>query len=73
MACARPPAAEDAIALVPRLLTGEGARRTVTLNETRPFHCIRCAKPFGTARMVQSMLVRLAGHPAFAGAPTRTG
>jgi ferredoxin len=59
---------EDAIALVPRLLTGEGARRTVTLNETQPFHCIRCAKPFGTAQMVQSMLVRLAGHPAFAGA-----
>lgn len=59
---------EDAIALVPRLLAGDAARRAVTLNETQPFHCIRCAKPFGTAQMVQSMLVRLAGHPAFAGA-----
>ncbi|MGO4303050.1 4Fe-4S dicluster domain-containing protein [Cupriavidus sp. RAF12] len=59
---------EDAISLIPRLLTGEGARRAITLNETQPFHCIRCAKPFGTAQMVQSMLVRLAGHPAFAGA-----
>jgi len=59
---------EDAIALVPRLLTGDGARRAVTLNETQPFHCIRCGKPFGTAQMVQSMLVRLAGHPAFVGA-----
>lgn len=59
---------EDAIALVPRLLTGEAARQPVVLNETRPFHCIRCAKPFGTEQMVQSMLVRLAGHPAFAGA-----
>jgi len=59
---------EDAIKLVPRLLTGDAARRPVTLNETQPFHCIRCGKPFGTAQMVESMLVRLAGHPAFAGA-----
>jgi ferredoxin len=59
---------EDAITLVPRLLAGDEARRTVTLNETQPFHCIRCGKPFGTAQMVQSMLGRLAGHPAFAGA-----
>jgi len=59
---------EDAIQLVPRLLTGDAARRPVTLNETQPFHCIRCGKPFGTAQMVESMLVRLAGHPAFAGA-----
>ncbi len=59
---------ENAISLVPRLLAGEAARRTVTLNEAQPFHCVRCAKPFGTAQMVESMLVRLAGHPAFAGA-----
>ncbi|KWR90117.1 4Fe-4S binding protein [Cupriavidus sp. IDO] len=59
---------EDAITLVPRLLTGDAARHLVTLNETQPFHCVRCAKPFGTAQMVQSMLVRLAGHPAFSGA-----
>ncbi|WP_354682089.1 4Fe-4S binding protein [Cupriavidus necator] len=59
---------EDAITLVPRLLAGDAARRPVTLNETQPFHCIRCGKPFGTAQMVESMLVRLAGHPAFAGA-----
>lgn len=59
---------EDAITLVPRLLAGDAARRPVTLNETQPFHCVRCGKPFGTAQMVESMLVRLAGHPAFAGA-----
>ncbi|TDF67740.1 4Fe-4S binding protein [Cupriavidus sp. L7L] len=59
---------EDAITLVPRLLAGEAARRPVTLNESQPFHCVRCAKPFGTAQMVESMLVRLAGHPAFSGA-----
>lgn len=59
---------EDAIQLVPRLLTGDAARQPVTLHETRPFHCIRCAKPFGTAQMVETMLARLANHPAFAGA-----
>lgn len=59
---------EDAITLVPRLIAGDAARRPVTLNETQPFHCVRCNKPFGTTQMVQSMLVRLAGHPAFAGA-----
>ncbi|MEC3764738.1 4Fe-4S binding protein [Cupriavidus sp. SS-3] len=59
---------EDAVTLVPRLLAGDAARRPVTLNEAQPFHCVRCAKPFGTAQMVESMLVRLAGHPAFAGA-----
>lgn len=59
---------EDAITLVPRLLTGDAARQPVTLHETRPFHCVRCAKPFGTAQMVETMLARLASHPAFAGA-----
>ncbi len=59
---------EDAITLVPRLLAGDAARSAVTLNETQPFHCVRCSKPFGTVQMVQSMLVRLAGHPAFSGA-----
>jgi ferredoxin len=59
---------EDAIALVPRLnLTGQ-AREAVTLNETQPFHCIRCSKPFGTAQMVATMLAKLGAHPAFSGA-----
>jgi ferredoxin len=59
---------EGAITLVPRLVPAEAARQPVVLCETQPFHCIRCNKPFGTAQLVQSMLVRLAGHPAFAGA-----
>lgn len=58
---------EDAIRLVPRLSFRETRKQPVVLNETQPFHCIRCAKPFGTVRMVESMLARLAGHPAFAG------
>jgi ferredoxin len=58
---------EDAIRLVPRLSFRETRKQPVVLNETQPFHCIRCDKPFGTLRMVESMLARLAGHPAFAG------
>ena len=40
----------------------------VTLNETQPFHCIRCGKPFGTAQMVTTMLAKLGAHQAFSGA-----
>lgn len=59
---------EDAIALVPRLNLSAEARQPVTLNETQPFHCVRCNKPFGTAQMVATMLAKLGGHPAFSGA-----
>ena len=58
---------EDAISLVPRLSFRATRKQPAVLNETQPFHCIRCQKPFGTVRMVESMLARLAGHPAFAG------
>jgi ferredoxin len=58
---------EDAIRLVPRLSFRDTRKQPVVLTETQPFHCIRCNKPFGTVRMVESMLARLAGHPAFAG------
>ena len=58
---------EDAIRLVPRLSFRDTRKQPVVLNETQPFHCIRCNKPFGTLRMVEGMLARLAGHPAFAG------
>ncbi len=59
---------ENAIALVPRLNLCAEARQPVTLNETQPFHCVRCNKPFGTAQMVTTMLAKLGGHPAFSGA-----
>ena len=58
---------EDAIRLVPRLSFRATRKEPVVLSETQPFYCIRCHKPFGTLRMVESMLARLAGHPAFAG------
>jgi ferredoxin len=58
---------ENAIQLVPRLSLREERKQPVVLNETQPFHCIRCDKPFGTLKMVEGMLARLASHPAFAG------
>ncbi|HEY2558261.1 MAG TPA: 4Fe-4S dicluster domain-containing protein [Caldimonas sp.] len=62
---------EDAITLVPRLLLADGGkarRQPRVLNEAEPFRCIRCAKPFGTARAIETMLGRLAGHSMFQGA-----
>ena len=58
---------EQAIALVPRLAMNDAVRKPVVLNETEPFHCIRCNKPFGTVKMMENMLGRLANHGAFAG------
>jgi ferredoxin len=56
---------EDAISLVPRLLLGAQAKTAVVLNETEPFNCVRCAKPFGTRQMIDNMLGRLSGHAMF--------
>jgi ferredoxin len=59
---------EDAITLVPRLLTTPARKAERVLNETQPYGCIRCGKPFGTLRAVEAMLVKLAGHSMFQGA-----
>ena len=45
------------------LAAGEGP---VVLNEAEPFHCVRCGKPFGTRRMVESMTGKLGTHSMFA-------
>ena len=60
---------EDAITLTPRLLLGAVAREAVVLNETEPFNCVRCTKPFGTRLMIDNMLARLSRHSMF-GNPT---
>ncbi len=56
---------EDAIRLSPRLLLTPAVREARLLNETQPFHCVLCKKPFGTRQMVEAMLGRLAGHSMF--------
>ena len=62
---------EDALTLVPRLSFADTAGKPQVLNETRPFHCIRCNKPFGTLQMVEAMIGRLSGHGAFIDHPER--
>ncbi|WP_414652348.1 4Fe-4S binding protein [Ideonella sp.] len=62
---------ERAITLQPRLLLadeGRARKATRVLNEAQPFACVRCGKPFGTARAIENMLAKLAGHAAFQGA-----
>ncbi len=61
---------EAAITLVPRLLLADGGkarRQTRVLHEAEPFRCVRCAKPFGTLRAIESMVARLSGHSMFQG------
>ena len=57
---------EHAISLAPRISFDPARMDAVVLNESQPFHCIRCSKPFGTLQMVENMLGRLGSHPAFA-------
>ena len=59
---------EDAITLQPRLLLTPQRKEARVLNESQPYQCIRCAKPFGTLRAIESMLGKLAGHAMFQGA-----
>jgi ferredoxin len=62
---------EQAITLEPRLwLADDGKARKAArvLNEVEPFQCIRCGKPFGTLRAIETMAAKLAGHAAFQGA-----
>ena len=57
---------EHAIALTPRLSLAPEARAPRVVNEAAVFQCIACGKPIGTAKMVEAMLGRLAGHSMFA-------
>jgi ferredoxin len=58
---------ENAIVLDPRMSFADTWNKPVVLNESQPFCCIRCSKPFGTLQMIENMLGKLAAHPAFAG------
>jgi ferredoxin len=56
---------EEAISLHPRLDLTAKVREARVLNETEPFLCVRCSKPFGTRQMVEAMMGRLATHSMF--------
>ncbi|MFZ9251254.1 MAG: 4Fe-4S binding protein [Hylemonella sp.] len=58
---------ENALALSPRLLLSPKRREAVVINEMQPYACIRCGKPFGTLKAIETMLGRLAGHAMFQG------
>jgi ferredoxin len=59
---------EKAISLKPRLLLTPARKEARVLNETPPYACVRCGKPFGTVKAIEAMLGRLAGHSMFQGA-----
>lgn len=59
---------ENAITLEPRLLLTPLRKEPRLLNESQPYQCIRCSKPFGTLMAIESMLGKLAGHAMFQGA-----
>jgi ferredoxin len=59
---------EQAIELIPRLLTDSNVRmERRVLNEEAPFECLDCKKPFTTLSMIRKMEEKLAGHRMFAG------
>jgi ferredoxin len=57
---------ENAISLVSRLDTTPEARAPRVLNEAAIVGCVRCGKPLGTQKIIDTMLAKLAGHSMFA-------
>jgi ferredoxin len=59
---------ENALTLLPRLNLSPLRKEAVVINEMNPYVCIRCSKPFGTLKAIESMLGKLSGHSMFQGA-----
>jgi len=59
---------EKALTLVPQLNLSAQRKAHVVLNETQPYACVRCSKPFGTLKGIEAMLGKLSGHSMFQGA-----
>jgi ferredoxin len=53
---------EKAIALDPRLDFTPAAKSPRIVKEEEPFHCVRCAKPFGTKSSIERIKAKLAGR-----------
>lgn len=59
---------EKVIALVPQLDFAAWSAPRRVVKEEEPFHCVRCAKPFGTKSTVERVIAKLEGkHWMFAG------
>ena len=57
---------ENAITISPRFLFDREQRNTSRiLHEEPPFECISCGKPFATASVIETMLVKLQYHSMF--------
>jgi ferredoxin len=59
---------EQAITLQPRLSLTPERKQPRRLHHSPPYACIRCQKPFGTLKAIETMLGRLSGHSMFQGA-----
>ena len=60
---------EKAITLSPRLDLTAWAGGAVTLKREEPYHCIKCAKPFGVKSTIERIVAKLAGkHWMYSGA-----
>jgi NAD-dependent dihydropyrimidine dehydrogenase PreA subunit len=58
---------EDAIELAPRFLRTPERKQAQVLNQSQPYGCVKCGKPFGTLKAIEAMLGKLAGHSMFQG------
>ena len=56
---------EHAITLQARWSFLPEAKQPRVVNEAAVFHCVRCAKPLGTEKLIAKMLRDLAGHSMF--------
>jgi hypothetical protein len=43
-------------------------KQAQVLNQSQPYGCVKCGKPFGTLKAIEAMLGKLAGHSMFQGA-----
>jgi ferredoxin len=59
---------EDAIELIPRFLRTPERKQAQVLNQSQPYGCVKCGKPFGTLKAIEAMLGKLSGHSMFQGA-----
>ena len=50
---------ENVITLEPRIDFGAWEKGRIILKQEEPFHCINCAKPFGTASTINRIVAKL--------------